>query len=269
LAVAHASSLTKAGKIIVSGFASLSTLDEGYYGKGMYFSSSTIYTLPYCLPYPDPCILICYLMTGNPYPVIEHPRKEPNFLGKHIVSGYQSHYVVTKGNGLPFEDEDFNLRKFNEIVVDQESQVVPIFLVELDNRNFKEVAENFQKMNEKSMRDNKNSAEDRYIDIDSLQNNPSSENLSSTSNTGRVNPITQEHLHEPESDYRQTTTNSPGKLYPIVPPQQPESDHHSSVNPIEPPEHELKKPNGEKRENNNPIFDRSVSTPYVLFEQDK
>jgi len=42
-------------------------------------------------------------------------------------SMYQSHYVVTKKNGQPFIDFHKVVRIFNEIVIDQESQVVPIF----------------------------------------------------------------------------------------------------------------------------------------------
>jgi len=140
LAVAHATSLNKAAKVVVSGFATLSTIDEGFYGKGMYFSSSAIYTLPYCVTVSDPCIIICFLLPGNPYPVIEDHRKENSLIGSHIISGYQSHYVMTRINGLPFgEENNLELRKFNEIVIDQESQVVPIFLVELDPYNFKEL----------------------------------------------------------------------------------------------------------------------------------
>jgi len=76
LAVAHGTDYDKALKIMVSGFASLSTLDTGYYGKGMYFTSYAIYTIPYFIPAPDPCILICFILPGNPYPVVEQPRQE-------------------------------------------------------------------------------------------------------------------------------------------------------------------------------------------------
>jgi len=135
--VAHGTSVRKALKIAATGFASLSTLDLGFYGKGMYFSSSAIYTLPYMSALPDPCILICFLLPGNPYPVIEHPQTEiGSLLGSHIISGYQSHYVVTTREGFPFTEENYgNQRMFDEYVIDQESQVVPIFLVEVNPSN--------------------------------------------------------------------------------------------------------------------------------------
>jgi len=142
LAMAHATDLSIAKKIIVSGFASLSTLDDGFYGKGMYFSSSVIYTLPYFSSASNPCILICFLLPGNPFPVIEHPNSNDSLSGVHIYSGYQSHYVLTKRNGNPFEEED-DYQKFNEIVIDQQVQVVPIFMLELDRSNFAELAVQF------------------------------------------------------------------------------------------------------------------------------
>jgi len=135
LAVVHATSFQKALKIAESGFAALSILDAGFYGKGIYFSSYAIYTVPYVFSESDPSMLICFILPGNPFPVIEHPR---NFTGKPILQGYQCHYVVTMKSGLPFTEEDFrkNQRNFNEIVLGDESQVVPIFLIKLNKSNF-------------------------------------------------------------------------------------------------------------------------------------
>jgi hypothetical protein len=129
IAVAHATGLKKATKILEAGFAKLNTVDDGYYGKGIYFSTSAIYTVPYCINQSDPCILLSFLLPGNPFPVIEHPRIEDSFLAKPIFGGYQSNYVVVLGNGFPWKENDAKYRTFNEIVIDQEDQVVPIFLV--------------------------------------------------------------------------------------------------------------------------------------------
>jgi len=57
-------------------------------------------------------------------------------LGQALITGYQSHYVITSFNGYPLKETDFTQRKFNEIVINQEAQVVPIFLVEVDRSNF-------------------------------------------------------------------------------------------------------------------------------------
>lgn len=151
LSVAHGTSRSKANKIIVGGFASLSTLDSGFYGKGIYFSSSAIYTIPYCSNAKDPCILICFLLPGNPYPVIESPfETKNNFTGKHILHGYQSHYIVTKADGLPFNFTDpkfIGLSTYNEIVINQESQVVPIFIVDMLFQNVEEIIEILRREN--------------------------------------------------------------------------------------------------------------------------
>jgi len=143
--VAHATNLRKAKKIIVTGFASLSTLDAGWYGKGMYFSSSPIYTLPYCMGERDPCIILCFLLPGNTFPVIEHHNSDDSYMGVPITNGYQSHYIVTTRNGFPAREEDIEYRKFDEIVIDQESQVVPIFLLEIESSNFPELSQIYQR----------------------------------------------------------------------------------------------------------------------------
>jgi len=138
LAVVHATSKSKADKIIASGFAALAILDDGFYGKGMYYSSSATYIIPYFINSSEPCILICYVLPGNPYPVTEPPRASNNLVGHNLLNGYQSHYVVTRKDGLPFTAEDYSehLRRFNEIVVSQEAQALPIFKIEIDNSNF-------------------------------------------------------------------------------------------------------------------------------------
>jgi len=101
LPMVHGTTQGVAWKIAAAGFASLSTLDEGFYGKGIYFSSSAMYTLPY-FSTEDPAILICLASPGNPYPVIEHQKAHNSIKGKPIMIGYQSHYVVTRKDGSVF-----------------------------------------------------------------------------------------------------------------------------------------------------------------------
>jgi len=45
--------------------------------------------------------------------------------------GYQSHYVIVGSQGLPFIMDDYltNKERYDELVVDQEAQVVPIFIL--------------------------------------------------------------------------------------------------------------------------------------------
>lgn len=91
--------------------------------------------------------MICLLLPGNPYPVIESPQTKKHE-GKPLENGYQSHYVVTKMDGLPFDLNDSSLigySIFNEIVVSQESQVVPIFIVQLKSSNFDTIKQQFNR----------------------------------------------------------------------------------------------------------------------------
>jgi len=146
LPVVHGTDENIAWKIAAGGFASLSLLDSGYYGKGIYFSTSAQYVIPYFGTKPNPTILICLAVPGNPYPVIEPPSAEENWSGKHLMSGYQSHYVITTKKGLPFTERDYKEStdgEFNELVLQQDAQVVPIFLVKIDNSNLFQVMQAF------------------------------------------------------------------------------------------------------------------------------
>jgi len=77
----HGTDETVAYSIITTSFVALAKGDAGYYGKGLYFTTSAEYALPYFATKPSPTVLICFLITGNSYPVIEHPRAEKNLMG--------------------------------------------------------------------------------------------------------------------------------------------------------------------------------------------
>jgi len=130
LPVVHGTDKKIANMILTNGFAALSKIDDGWYGKGIYFSSNAQYVIPYFATRKNPAIMICLLLPGNPYPVTESHLQKPNLFGEHIVSGHQSHYVVTGANGYPCQN--MNDARYDEYVVDQEVQVVPIFVVEMD-----------------------------------------------------------------------------------------------------------------------------------------
>jgi len=55
--------------------------------------------------------------------------------------------VVTRKDGLPFTEENYlsNERCFNEIVLGDEAQVVPIFLVKVGKSNFSKLASDYQR----------------------------------------------------------------------------------------------------------------------------
>jgi len=127
----HGTEEMVAWKICGSGFATLSSLDAGWYGVGLYFTTSTDYALTYCAIKLDPCILVTLVIPGNAYPVTESKAGPNSLLGKPLTRGYHSHYVHTSRNGEVLEK--FNENFHDELVVNQESQVLPIFLLVLDN----------------------------------------------------------------------------------------------------------------------------------------
>jgi len=178
LPVVHGTSSNKAWVIAEGGFASLSQTDDGYYGKGMYFTTCANYTIDYFPEKEVAAIIICLLIPGNPYPVIEHPRESDAIRAKAIRLGYQSHYVTVNKSGVPLTMEDYltNKDRYDEIVIDQEAQVAPIFILEVSenkekNNNAKD-NEPIQRFSEVKIRD-RNEEEEILIEDD---NNESSEN---------------------------------------------------------------------------------------------
>jgi hypothetical protein len=136
LPMVHGTELSLGWKIASAGFATLSTLDAGFYGRGIYFSSSAMYTLPYFANKRRPAILICLTAPGNPFPVIESPNKDHSMLGRPMISGFQSHYAITTVSGFPPSDKKFDsVKKYDELVISQEAQIVPMYLVEIDTSN--------------------------------------------------------------------------------------------------------------------------------------
>eukprot|EP01125_Pyxidicula_operculata_P020486 TRINITY_DN7584_c0_g1_i1.p1 TRINITY_DN7584_c0_g1~~TRINITY_DN7584_c0_g1_i1.p1 ORF type:complete len:1741 (-),score=240.11 TRINITY_DN7584_c0_g1_i1:66-5117(-) len=141
----HGTDGSIAWKIARKGFASMSSLDAGYYGSGIYFSSSALYTLPYFGTKKSPTILICLVFPGNTYPTIEDRNGPNSLLGKPIKPGYQSHYVLTNRSGSPCTQEKESGKFYDELVIPQESQIVPVFLLEIDNSNLYELSKKFQR----------------------------------------------------------------------------------------------------------------------------
>jgi len=135
--VCHGTDLPIAEKICETGFAALSSLDDGWYGKGIYFTSYALYTLPYIMMRRAPAIIISYIAPGNVFPVSEHRKSKDNLNGKPMSAGHNSHYVAVGRSGDVAAPNEPNI--YNEIVVEQESQIMPAFLLEIDNTNFKKL----------------------------------------------------------------------------------------------------------------------------------
>lgn len=131
----HGTDKAAALQICQMGFATLSSLyvttylahylflsDAGWYGQGMYFSSESSYILPFCENRPTPAILLCYVIPGNIYPVTDDHQGPTSLLGKPVVPGFQSHYVLVNKDGKVYNsgvDDEI----FDEIVLFQENSV--------------------------------------------------------------------------------------------------------------------------------------------------
>lgn len=135
IAACHGTSFQTARNICETGFAAnTAVLDSGWYGRGIYFTSYPVYCIPYTCTssngaVPSPALIISYIVPCNIYPVIESA-EEPSLgreslLGQAIVNGYQTHYVRVDGTGHIGD-------KYDEIVVSQEAQILPLYIVHLD-----------------------------------------------------------------------------------------------------------------------------------------
>jgi len=131
----HGTDVTVAYSIITTSFVALAKGDVGYYGKGLYFTTSAEYALPYYSPKASPAVLICYVITGNAYPVIEHPREDDSLMGLALIPNFHSHYVVCRLDGYPvpniIQNDDEEDKFYDEIVIEQESNVVPFYLLKI------------------------------------------------------------------------------------------------------------------------------------------
>eukprot|EP01126_Amoeba_proteus_P061199 TRINITY_DN8186_c0_g1_i1.p1 TRINITY_DN8186_c0_g1~~TRINITY_DN8186_c0_g1_i1.p1 ORF type:complete len:145 (-),score=26.77 TRINITY_DN8186_c0_g1_i1:77-511(-) len=107
---------------------------------GVYFTSYTKYCLPYFASRNDPAVIVSYVNMGNVYPVTEHPKGEHSLVGASLMSGFNSHFVVVDSSGYPPNDESDPELLWDEIVVPQESQIVPVYLLRFDKFNHKKIA---------------------------------------------------------------------------------------------------------------------------------
>jgi len=151
----HGTGEQKAWNICSTGFAALSSNDKGWYGKGIYFTSSCLYASPYYAMQKGAALLICFVIPGNIKPVTEHPEGKHSYIGCMIDTGYQSHYVLTDKKGYPADlnilHSQLNINQLNnnvydEIVIANESQAVPVFLVIVSMDFAQKVLQVFQRI---------------------------------------------------------------------------------------------------------------------------
>jgi len=135
--VLHGTDLVVAEKICETGFATLSSVDAGYYGRGIYFTTYSSYTVSYICSRANPVVLMSWLLPGNVFPVTEAHDGEKSLLGSALQNGYNSHYVLTDSSGkcLRVPKAKHQGMIYDEFVVNQESQISPsiIFVLSLDS----------------------------------------------------------------------------------------------------------------------------------------
>lgn len=127
--------------LVSDGFAAISKLDNGWYGKAMYFTSSA----EYAAKYTDltGCLVMCYIVLLNPFPVISDdapstvPSKTFRFYGKGNYANYQCHYVpvapVNQNARWNFRPPAHAVESapFDEFAIFQQSDILPQAIVYL------------------------------------------------------------------------------------------------------------------------------------------
>jgi len=125
----HGTTATVVESICTLGFGTVAKVDDGFYGKGKYFTSNLSYASKYT---SAKAFVMVAVYPGNVYPVVEHPHKEKEkgFLGSACMAGFNSHFTLVAGkeikSAFPItgkEDAD----TVDELVVFQDAQVLPIF----------------------------------------------------------------------------------------------------------------------------------------------
>lgn len=113
--------------------------DCGWYGKGIYFTTYAMYSLPYFGTRSNPAIIISYVVPGNIFPVTESPNGKKSLSGYDLLNlelisfyragmmpSYNSHYVLVNSTGsIP----EYQEQLFDELVIPQESQISPAYVV--------------------------------------------------------------------------------------------------------------------------------------------
>jgi len=95
----HATSESAVWQICQQGLAIVvkeNIKDEGFFGRGLYLTSSLDYASSYPEGQTSNIFLVCCTLPVHTFPVTEHPHGSSSLKGKHRRDGYFSHYTVGK-----------------------------------------------------------------------------------------------------------------------------------------------------------------------------
>jgi len=135
-----------AHRIAKNGFGTVAREDAGFFGQGIYFTSKLNYARKYAKPAKDGSLVLVISLAspGNVLPICADPKiiglpNSHGYLGKPRQPGYQSHYtaVYMPGEGGTY---GYPLRSapteasWDELVVFEPAQALPVFLIYLDSR---------------------------------------------------------------------------------------------------------------------------------------
>ena len=126
-----------AWQICQQGFGVTATTDDGYYGRGIYFTSKLGYASQYAKSGPDgKAFMLCVVIPGNSFPVTEQPFSPEGFKsgyqGQACRPGYQSHSTLVDGRNItkafPIKGGlDENILA-DETVIFEGAQAMPMFV---------------------------------------------------------------------------------------------------------------------------------------------
>lgn len=140
-------SRTTAWKIARTGFATVAALDEGFFGRGSYFTSDVKYAKFYssiAARQDKPCLVLALVIPGNSYPVTEgtnfpnpsdpkeHDKEEVSLKGNPVKKGYQSHHThvhATKNDKFGHVCNPPVGDITDELVLFQDAQALPLFVI--------------------------------------------------------------------------------------------------------------------------------------------
>jgi len=131
-----------AWQICQQGFGVTATTDDGFYGRGVYFTSKLDYASRYAKisSKEQNCqvFLLSMVIPGNTFPVTEHPwdseMKKSGYHGHACRPGYQAHFTLVDNSGIqnayPMKvDPPFSYEKVaDELVIFDTSQALPLFV---------------------------------------------------------------------------------------------------------------------------------------------
>lgn len=127
---AHGTSESTGWMIAQGGFGIAPSLDAGWYGEGIYFTSRLEYAIDYCNRFVKSVLVISIVNPGNAFPVIERPDDPKEGLkGSKCRGGYQSHYCVTGKGVYPVSEGNLMDDSRDEVVVFDRAQALPKFIV--------------------------------------------------------------------------------------------------------------------------------------------